>query len=93
MGASTTPRLSEEERCRQNAMSKSEAKRKAFLEALALMLKEGKPLSKAQVCRRAGVTPPFVGKHPDLQQALEAAQETLLTSKDVFAPLACYWAS
>lgn len=83
MGASTTPRLSKEERCRQNAMSKSEAKRKAFLEALALMLKEGKPLVKAQVCKRADVTPPFLRKHPDLQQALEDAQKKRLTSKDM----------
>lgn len=83
MDASTTPHLSKEERCRQNAVSKSEAKRKAFLEALALMLKEGKPLVKAQVCRRAGVTPPFVGKHSDLQQALEDAQKKHLTSKNV----------
>jgi|GEM_PF-3323360 len=83
MDASTTPQLSKEERCRQNAMNKSEAKRKAFLEALAFLVKEGKPLVKAQVCRRAGVTPPFVGKHPDLQQALEDAQKKHLTSKNV----------
>lgn len=83
MGASTTPHLSKEERCRQNAVNKSEVKRKAFLETLALMAKEGKPLVKAQVCRRAGVTPPFVGKHPDLQQALEDVQKKCLASKGV----------
>lgn len=79
---STTPKLSKEERCRENAKSKSEAKRKAFLEALVLTVKEGKPLVKAQVCRRAGVTPPFLRKHADLQQALEDAHKERLTSKD-----------
>jgi hypothetical protein len=82
MGASTTPKLSKEERCRENARSKSEAKRKAFLEALTQMVKEGKPLVKVRVCQRAGVTPPFVGKHPDLQQALEDAQRKRLTSQE-----------
>jgi hypothetical protein len=82
MDASTTPKLSKEDRCRENARSKSEVKRQAFLEALALMVREGQPLAKAQVCRRAGVTPPFVGKHPDLQQALADAQSRHQTSRE-----------
>jgi hypothetical protein len=83
MGASITPQLSKEERCRENARSKSETKRKAFLDTLALMSREGKPLVKAHVCKRAGVSPPFVGKHLDLQQALEDAQRKHVMSDEV----------
>jgi hypothetical protein len=83
MDAFTAPKRSKVDQCRDNAKSKSAAKRKAFLEALALMVKEHKPLVKAQVCKRADVTPPFLRKHPDLLQALENAQRKRLTSKEV----------
>jgi len=74
MAASITNKLSRTEQCRKNAQSKSEAKRNAFLESLTLQAKEGKSLAKASVCKRAGVTTPFLRAHPDLLQALEEAQ-------------------
>jgi len=82
MAASITDKLSRVERCRRNAQCRSDRARQAFIEALALMVKEGKPLVKAKVCQRAGVTPPFLRKHPDLLQLLEDAQARRLASRE-----------
>lgn len=71
---STTAKHSRVEQCRNNARAKSEAKRQVFRESLIRQAREGKSLTKAAVCRRAGVSLPFLRAHADLLQALEQAQ-------------------
>jgi hypothetical protein len=83
--ASTTNKLSRIEQCQKNAQEKSDKKRQAFTEALASMVQQGLPLVKAQVCKCAGVSAPFLRAHPDLAQLLEDAQRKRLASKEQVA--------
>jgi hypothetical protein len=74
MDVSTMAKRSRTEQCRKNAQAKSEQKRRATLEALALLQREGKTITKAAVAKRAGVSVVFLRAHPDLMQAIEEAE-------------------
>jgi hypothetical protein len=65
MGVSTTARQTRSEQCRKNAQAKSERKRRTAFEALMLLQQEGKPVTKAAVAKRAGVSVVFLRSHPD----------------------------
>lgn len=80
MDASTTSKAGRLEQCRQNARNKSQSKRKAALEALATLEREGKPVTKAAVAKRAGVSTVFIRSHPDLVQAIEEADRARLAT-------------
>jgi hypothetical protein len=73
MDVSTTAKRTRTEQCQRNAQAKSEQKRHVALEALALLQQERKPVTKAAVARRAGVSVVFLRNHPDLVQAIEEA--------------------
>lgn len=75
MDASTTAKHSRSEQCRKNAREKSEQKRRAAFAALAALQRERKPITKAAVARRAGVSVVFLRSHPDLLQAVEGAEQ------------------
>src|SRR5260370_11596191 len=70
MGVSTTAKQTRAEQCRKNAQAKSEHKRRTAFEALMLLQQEGKPVTKAAVAKRAGVSVVFLRSHPDLVQAI-----------------------
>jgi hypothetical protein len=74
MGAFTTAKLSRVEQCRKNAQQKSEQKRRAAFEALSALQKEKRPITKAAIAKRAGVSVVFLRSHPDLLQAIDDAE-------------------
>lgn len=78
MDASTTAKRTRTEQCKYNAQVKSEQKRRTTFEALTLLLQEGKPVTKAAVAKRAGVSVVFLRNHPDLVQAIEEAEQRRL---------------
>lgn len=80
MVASTTTRVSRTEQCRKNAQAKSERKRQAVRDALALLVQERQPITKAAVARRAGVSLVFLRSHTDLVQAIEEATHARMAS-------------
>ena len=75
MGASTTAKQTRSEQCRKNAQAKSEQKRQAALRAIQDLQKENRPVTRAAVSRRAGVSVVFLRSHPDLLQTSEEAEK------------------
>jgi hypothetical protein len=75
MGASTTAKQTRSEQCRKNAQAKSEQKRQAALRAIQDLRKENRPVTRAAVSRRAGVSVVFLRSHPDLLQTIEEAEK------------------
>jgi hypothetical protein len=78
MDDSTIIRRTRTDQCRRNAQAKSEQKRRAALEALTLLQQEGRPVTKAAVAKRAGVSVVFLRTHSDLFQAIEEAEQRRL---------------
>ena len=78
MDASTTQKRTRAEQCKHNAQAKSEQKRRTAFEALGLLQQEGKPVTKAAVAKRAGVSVVFLRSHPDL--AIEVWKKPLAPS-------------
>ncbi len=76
MDGSTTQNLPRSERCRKNAQDKSARKRQAAFAALAALQREGRPITKTAVARRAGTSVVFLRAHPDLRLAIEEADRT-----------------
>ena len=54
----------------------STRKRQETLDAIACLQREGKPVTKATVAKRASVSVVFLRSHIDLMQAIEGAQQT-----------------
>ena len=75
-----TAKRTREEQCKINAQEKSEKKRRATYEALNILLKEKRPVTKAAVAKRAGVSVVFLRSHLDLTQAIEEAEKCWITS-------------
>jgi hypothetical protein len=75
MDASTTLKHTRIEQCRKNAQAKSEQKRQAALRAIQDLQREQRPVTRAAVSRRAGVSVVFLRNHPDLLQAIEGAEQ------------------
>jgi hypothetical protein len=75
MDASTTAKQTRAEQCRKNAQAKSEQKRRATLAAIRELQQGKHPVTRSAVARRAGVSVVFLRSHPDLLQALEAAEQ------------------
>ena len=86
MDASTTAKRTRTEQCKINAQARSEKKRQAAFDALSRLQLERRAITKAAVARRAGVSVVFLRNHPDLVQAIEEAEHTLLTSPPPVAP-------
>jgi len=86
MGVSTTAKRTRTEQCKHNAQVKSEQKRRTAFEALTLLLQEGKPVTKAAVAKRAGVSVVFLRSHPDLVQAIEEAEQVRLHTPTTSSP-------
>lgn len=88
MDASTTVRDLRTEQCRKNAQAKSEQKRQAVRDALALLVQERQSITKAAVARRAGVSLVFLRSHTDLVQAIDEAMHARVASPppDVISP-------
>jgi tRNA U34 5-carboxymethylaminomethyl modifying GTPase MnmE/TrmE len=86
MDASTTGTRTRTEQCKHNAQAKSEQKRQTAFEALTLLQREGKPVTKAAVAKRAGVSVVFLRSHPDLVQAIEEAEQTRLHTPTTSSP-------
>jgi hypothetical protein len=78
MEDSTIPNRSRIEQCKHNAQAKSELKRYAAFEAIALLQQEGRSVTKAAVAKRAGVSVVFLRSHQDLVQAIEVAEQRRL---------------
>jgi 7-keto-8-aminopelargonate synthetase-like enzyme len=72
MVESTTLQASREQQCRRNAQRKSERKRQAVLEAITALQQANLPVTKTTVVKQAQVSYPFLAKHADLLQAIEA---------------------
>jgi hypothetical protein len=85
MDASTTAKRTRTEQCKINAQARSEKKRQAAFDALSRLQLEQRAITKAAVARRAGVSVVFLRRHPDLVQAIEEAEHTLLTSPPLVA--------
>jgi hypothetical protein len=75
MDASTTAKHTRSEQCRKNAQAKSEQKRQATFTAIRELQQEKHPVTRSAVAKRAGVSVVFLRGHPDLLQALEAAEQ------------------
>ncbi len=75
MDESTTAKRTRIEQCRKNAQAKSEQKRQAAFAAIRELQQEGRPVTRAVVARRAGVSVVFLRSHPDLLQAIEEAEQ------------------
>ena len=86
MGVSTTAKRTRTEQCKHNAQVKSEQKRRTAFEALTLLLQEGKPVTKAAVVKRAGVSVVFLRSHSDLVQAIEEAEQRRLQTPTAPSP-------
>lgn len=80
MDVSTTAKLTRTEQCKINAQARSAKKRQAAFDALSLLKREQRPITKAAVARRAGVSVVFLRAHPDLVQVIEEAEHAVLTS-------------
>lgn len=80
MDPSVTAKLTRPEQCKKNAQEKSEKKRRAAYEAIALLQKEGRPVTKAAVAKRAGVSVVFLRNHLDLVQSIEEAERMWMKS-------------
>jgi uncharacterized protein DUF6262 len=78
MDDSTTVKRTRTEQCRHNAQTKSEQKQRVAFDALALLQQEGKPVTRAAVAKRAGVSIVFLRSHPELVQAIEEAEQRRL---------------
>lgn len=74
------------EQCKRNAQEKSEKKRRAAFEVLNNLLKEKRPVTKAAVAKRAGVSVVFLRSHSDLVQAIEEAEKSRITSYPTALP-------
>ena len=74
MDASTTGHSRRVDQCKKNAQAKSAQKRQATFEAIARLRRAGEPLTRATVAREAAVSVVFLRHHPDLLQAIAAAQ-------------------
>ncbi len=86
MDASTTIKRTRTEQCQHNAQAKSEQKRRTAFEAMTLLQREGKPVTKAAVAKRAGVSVVFLRSHPDLVQAIEEAEQSRLQTPTAPSP-------
>ena len=86
MDVSTTAKRTRAEQCQRNAQAKSEQKRRAALEALTLLHQEHMPITKTAVAKRAGVSVVFLRSHPDLQQAIEDAEQRRLRTPSPSPP-------
>jgi hypothetical protein len=86
MGVSTTAKRTRTEQCQYNAQAKSERKRQMAFEALVLLQREGKSVTKAAVAKRAGVSTVFLRSHPDLMQAIEEAEQRRLHDPTIPSP-------
>ena len=75
MDASTTQKRTRDEQCRKNAQTKSEQKRQATFAAIRELQQEKHLVTRSAVARRAGVSVVFLRSHPDLLQALSAAEQ------------------
>jgi hypothetical protein len=84
MDAFTTRTLTRIEQCKINAKTRSEKKRQAAFEALSALQGEKRPITKAAVARRAGVSVVFLRKHLDLVQAHEEEENTTDSSTSRF---------
>ncbi len=73
MDVSTTAKQTRIEQCRKNAQAKSEQKRQMAFAAIRDLQQEGRPVTRAAVSRRAGVSVVFLRSHPDVLQAFEEA--------------------
>jgi hypothetical protein len=78
MDVSTPAKRTRTEQCQRNAQAKSERKRQTAFEALALLHRESKAVTKAAIAKRAGVSVVFLRSHPDLVQAIEEAEQRRL---------------
>jgi Family of unknown function (DUF6262) len=74
------------EQCKRNAQEKSEKKRRAAFEALNILLREERPVTKAAVAKRAGVSVVFLRSHLDLSQAIEEAEKSRITYSPMPTP-------
>jgi hypothetical protein len=86
MDASTTIKRTRTEQCQHNAQAKSEQKRRTAFEAITLLQREGKSVTKAAVAKRAGVSVVFLRSHPDLVQAIEEAEQARLSTPTTPSP-------
>jgi hypothetical protein len=86
MDASTTAKRTRTEQCQHNAQTKSERKRQTAFEALTLLQREGKAVTKAAIAKRAGVSVVFLRSHPDLVQAIEEAEQRRLHTPTSSSP-------
>ena len=75
MDASTTAKQTRIEQCRKNAQAKSEQKRQGAFAAIQDLQQEKRPVTRAAVARRAGVSVVFLRSHPDLLQTIEEAEQ------------------
>lgn len=75
MDAFTTTSQTRAEQCKKNAQAKSARKRQETLDAIACLRQEGKPITKAAVAKRAGVSVVFLRTHNDLLQTIEEAEQ------------------
>jgi hypothetical protein len=75
MDASTTAKHTRSEQCRKNAQAKSEQKRQIAFAAIQDLQQEKRPVTRAAVARRAGVSVVFLRSHPDLLQTIEEAEQ------------------
>jgi Family of unknown function (DUF6262) len=83
MGASTRAAQTRVEQCRKNAQAKSAQKRQAAFATIRDLQQEGRPVTRAVVAKRAGVSVVFLRSHPDLLQAIEeAGQHYRLAPRD-----------
>jgi hypothetical protein len=86
MDVSTTAKRTRTEQCQRNAQAKSEQKRRTAFDAVTLLQREGKPVTKAAVAKRAGVSVVFLRAHPDLVQAIEEAEKRRLHTPTTPSP-------
>jgi hypothetical protein len=73
MDVSTMAKQTRSEQCRKNAQAKSAQKRRMAFAAIRDLQQEKLPVTRAAVCRRAGVSVVFLRSHPDLLEAIEEA--------------------
>jgi hypothetical protein len=73
MAESTTLMDVKVNQCRQNALLKSQRKRQAVFDAIAVLQQQGIPITKRAITKQANVSYPFLAKHVDLLQAIEDA--------------------
>ena len=86
MDTYTRPKHTRAEQCKKNAQEKSEKKRRAALEALALLKDEKRLITKAAVAKRAGVSVVFLRSHPDLVQLIDEAERAWTNNPPAASP-------